>query len=76
MRIRDPGWKKFGSGMGKIRIRDKYPGSAILHFLIIKYKLFEQKLQYDHYQPISFLNSKLPTETDLAYVPVLLEFNK
>jgi hypothetical protein len=25
MRIRDPGWKKFGSG-----IRDKYPGSAIL----------------------------------------------
>jgi hypothetical protein len=22
MRIRDPGWKKFGSGMEKIRIRD------------------------------------------------------
>jgi hypothetical protein len=25
MRIRDPGWKKFGSG-----IRDKHPGSATL----------------------------------------------
>jgi hypothetical protein len=25
MRIRDPGWKKFGSGMVKIRIRDKHP---------------------------------------------------
>jgi hypothetical protein len=23
----DPGWKKFGSGMEKIRIRDKHPGS-------------------------------------------------
>ncbi len=29
---RDPGWKKFdpGSGMGKIRIRDKQSGSATL----------------------------------------------
>jgi hypothetical protein len=26
----DPGWKKFASGMEKIRIRDKHPGSAIL----------------------------------------------
>jgi hypothetical protein len=26
----DPGWKKFGSGMEKIRIRDKHPGSATL----------------------------------------------
>jgi hypothetical protein len=26
----DPGWKKFGSGMGKSRIRDKHPGSATL----------------------------------------------
>jgi hypothetical protein len=26
----DPGWKKFGSGMGKIRIRDKHPASATL----------------------------------------------
>jgi hypothetical protein len=24
------GWKKFGSGMEKIRIRDKHPGSATL----------------------------------------------
>jgi hypothetical protein len=30
MRIRDPGWKKFESGMGKIRIRDKNPRSATL----------------------------------------------
>jgi hypothetical protein len=30
MRIRDPGWKKFGSGMEKIRIRYKHPGSATL----------------------------------------------
>jgi hypothetical protein len=37
MRIRDPGWKKFGSGMekigsgmGKIKIRDKHLGSATL----------------------------------------------
>jgi hypothetical protein len=27
----DPGWKKFGSGIGgNIRIRDKHPGSATL----------------------------------------------
>ncbi len=30
MWIRDPGWKKFGSGMEKSRIRDKNPGSATL----------------------------------------------
>jgi hypothetical protein len=28
MRIWDPGWEKFGSGMENIRIRDKHPGSA------------------------------------------------
>jgi hypothetical protein len=26
----DPGWKKFRSGMEKIRIREKHPGSATL----------------------------------------------
>jgi hypothetical protein len=26
----DPGWKKFGSGMEKIGILDKHPGSASL----------------------------------------------
>jgi hypothetical protein len=26
----DPGWKKFGSGMEKIRIRDKHLGYATL----------------------------------------------
>ncbi len=32
MRIRDPGWRQFGSGMEKSRIRDrdKHPGSATL----------------------------------------------
>jgi hypothetical protein len=29
-----------GSRMEKIRIRDNYPGSATLHFLIIKNKFF------------------------------------
>jgi hypothetical protein len=29
MRIRDPGWKKFGS-----RIRDKHPGSATLNLVL------------------------------------------
>ncbi len=44
MRIRDPGWKQFGSGirdgnnsdlgsgMEKNRFRDKHPGSATLYF--------------------------------------------
>ncbi len=32
LRIRDPGWRQFGSGMGKSRIRDKHPGSATLWF--------------------------------------------
>jgi hypothetical protein len=30
IRIRDPGWKKVGSG-----IRDKHPRSATLHLLVI-----------------------------------------
>jgi hypothetical protein len=30
MRIRDPGWRLFGSGMEKSRIRDKHPGCATL----------------------------------------------
>jgi hypothetical protein len=30
MRIQDPGWEKFGSGMEKTWIRDKHPGSATL----------------------------------------------
>ena len=32
MRTRDPGWRQFGSGMEKSRIRDKHPGSATLHW--------------------------------------------
>ena len=27
----DPGWRQFGSGMEKSRIRDKHPGSTTLH---------------------------------------------
>jgi hypothetical protein len=30
MRIQDPGWKKYGSGMEKSRIRNKHPGSTTL----------------------------------------------
>jgi hypothetical protein len=30
VRIRDPGWKKVGSGMEKSWIRDKHPGIATL----------------------------------------------
>jgi hypothetical protein len=30
MRILGPGWRQFGSGMEKSRIRDKHPGSATL----------------------------------------------
>jgi hypothetical protein len=26
----DPGWRQFGSGMGKSRILDKHPGSATM----------------------------------------------
>jgi hypothetical protein len=40
MRIRDPGWKKFGTGIRGWKkvgsgIRDKRPGSATLHLLLI-----------------------------------------
>jgi hypothetical protein len=37
MRIRDPGWRQFGSGMEKSRIRDKHPGSAALKSTIMYY---------------------------------------
>jgi hypothetical protein len=38
MRIQDPEWKKFGSRVEKIRIRDpeKHPGSATLGYIVIK----------------------------------------
>jgi hypothetical protein len=38
MRIWDPGWKKFGSGMEKFGsgIWDKHPGSATLATLVFK----------------------------------------
>jgi hypothetical protein len=36
MRIRDPGWRQFGSGMEKSRIRDKHPGSATLQSMVQK----------------------------------------
>ncbi len=33
--IRDPGWKKFGSGMEKIRIRDQHTGSTTLCSIVV-----------------------------------------
>jgi hypothetical protein len=38
MRIRDPGWRQFGSGIRieKSRIRDKHPGSATLVKIVRK----------------------------------------
>ncbi len=42
LRIRDPGWKKVGSG-----IRDKHPGSATLvHFVCIRIQT-DKKLGYE-----------------------------
>jgi hypothetical protein len=42
MRIRDPGWRQFGSGMEKSRIRDKHPGSATL-FVTLETLLLDEK---------------------------------
>jgi hypothetical protein len=36
IRIRDLGWKKFGSEMEKIRIRDKHPGSATMVYILAR----------------------------------------
>jgi hypothetical protein len=30
----DPGWRQFGSGTEKSRIRDNHPGSATLYFIV------------------------------------------
>jgi hypothetical protein len=38
MRIRNPGWRQFGSGIGEkvgYGIRDKHPGSATLTYRIL-----------------------------------------
>ncbi len=44
MQIWDPGWKKFGSGMEKIRIRDKHLRSAILNYIGSGFDLFDKKI--------------------------------
>jgi hypothetical protein len=44
MRIRDPGWRQFGSEMEKSRIRDKHTGSATL-FLPVNIR--REKAQVD-----------------------------
>jgi hypothetical protein len=49
MRIRDLGWKRFGSGMEKVGsgIRDKHPGSATLvepHYNKLSFKTFARIL--------------------------------
>jgi hypothetical protein len=41
----DPEWKKFGSGMGKIRIWDKHPGSAKLKTSTVTKRTGVQKRQ-------------------------------
>jgi hypothetical protein len=40
MRIRDPGWRQFGSGIrdGKSRIQDKHPGFATLVKLLLDFR--------------------------------------
>jgi hypothetical protein len=67
MRIRDPGWKQFGYGMEKsrirdpdpesgsgIRIRDKHPGSATLPTnLECKVKKPKIPTKYPHVSPFS-----------------------
>jgi hypothetical protein len=40
----DPGWKKFVSGMEKIRIRDKHPGSATLANSLFKVSVKNAKI--------------------------------
>jgi hypothetical protein len=62
MRIREPGWKKIGSG-----IRDKYPGSAALFITVcLKIrKIFEAKAL------ISFQSNKM-----LAFYDALFFFQK
>jgi hypothetical protein len=64
MRLQDPGWKKFvygirngknsytGSGMEKIRIRDKHPRSEILDQTFKKFFKFlvPKILRYPHIQ--------------------------
>jgi hypothetical protein len=39
----DPGWRQFGSGMEKSRIRGKHPGSATLKNLANSAKKEEEK---------------------------------
>jgi hypothetical protein len=39
MRIRDPGWRQFESGMEKSQIRDKHPGSATLAVSLIPLRI-------------------------------------
>jgi hypothetical protein len=39
----DPGWRQFGSGMEKSRIRDKHPGSATLPETEPEQRLFQSR---------------------------------
>jgi hypothetical protein len=51
MRIRDPGWKKFGSG-----IRDKHPGFATFRSALSSKKIGNQ----GHILPVSALRYHIP----------------
>ncbi len=65
IRIRDPGWKKFGS-----RIRDKHPGSATLLLILCFQLSMYFPLFLVHYQTDSFI--KLTSFTPLFLLTVFL----
>ncbi len=52
--IRDPGWKKFGSGMENIRIRDKHPGSAPLSLQIERIRVHRFQKSWDPDSPAQY----------------------
>ncbi len=55
MRIRDPGWRQFGSGMEKSRNREKHPGSATLDLPIVINPASDPRQAILFYELISFL---------------------
>jgi hypothetical protein len=60
--IRDPEWKKFGSWMEKIRIRDEHPGSAALVKLSIQTLAI---LFWIQRSSASFFSARLPLNAAL-----------
>ncbi len=58
MQIWDPGRKIFGSGMEKIRIRDKHSGSAILNYIGSGFDLFDKKIGTRYRQFLQMFQKK------------------